>query len=136
MCVCVVSKECVCVCVCVAASFGDDDGRDDWGGGRRNIKDRLPPPLPIKIQTDSSPTIPSFLWFILPSSSYSGPPREQDSPLAPASYEHHHSLLPPPLPETDLSMAPYSKYCCKCGGMLVISTKCSSCAHIECDSCT
>ena len=32
-------------------------------------------------------------------------------------------------------MPPYSKYCCQCGGMLVISDKCAACAHTECTKC-
>lgn len=27
------------------------------------------------------------------------------------------------------------EYCCKCGGMLVISTTCSSCGHKQCTNC-
>lgn len=30
---------------------------------------------------------------------------------------------------------PAYEYCCKCGGMLVISTTCSSCGHKQCNDC-
>ncbi|POR35817.1 Uncharacterized protein TPAR_03980 [Tolypocladium paradoxum] len=30
---------------------------------------------------------------------------------------------------------PAYEYCCKCGGMIVISTTCSACGHKQCSEC-
>ena len=56
---------------------------------------------------------------------------------SPTKHRRRHTL---PLQATTTTvslsiMPPYSKYCCQCGGMLVISDKCASCAHTECTKC-
>ncbi|KAK8030194.1 hypothetical protein PG993_011485 [Apiospora rasikravindrae] len=57
---------------------------------------------------------------------------------SPTKHRRRHTV---PLHPTNASsspfsiMPPYSKYCCQCGGMLVISDKCSACAHTECTKC-
>ncbi|KAK8078742.1 hypothetical protein PG994_002549 [Apiospora phragmitis] len=55
---------------------------------------------------------------------------------SPTKHRRRHNV---PLNSTTASsfsiMPPYSKYCCQCGGMLVISDKCSACAHTECTKC-
>lgn len=30
---------------------------------------------------------------------------------------------------------PAYEYCCKCGGMIVISTTCTGCGHKQCNQC-
>ncbi|PNY25338.1 Uncharacterized protein TCAP_04725 [Tolypocladium capitatum] len=44
---------------------------------------------------------------------------------------------PPKTPQTPKQPAtmPAYEYCCKCGGMIVISTTCSGCGHKQCSEC-